>query len=662
MSAPHRAMLFLFTIGCSPGLAPSTDFTDADGDGVPSFSDCNDEDAGVFPGAEELCNEIDDDCDGEIDEGSATDAEVFYPDLDADGYGDDRYPTPMCSKASGYVKKAGDCEDLDADANPEGTEVCDGLDNDCDGLLDGDDDSLEGSLLVFYADADQDGFGDPDAALETCDPPTGYVDNDDDCDDSSREANPELDEVCGDGLDNDCDGTANGCGLSGTENLVTADGVIQGEGDSGYLGHSLAYAGDTDGDGVGDVIVGAYYADGDFNDRGGMVYVVEGPVTGTISASDTHRLQTTHDSDYLGYSVAGAGDLDGDGYDDVVMGAPYDDYGASNGGAAYVVFGPVTSMKLLNADMTIPGPESSEYLGWAVGGGGDYDGDGTADLLIGSRASDLGSGDAGATYLFGGPLSAGTKSALSADGILTGEASSDYSGWTVTDAGDVDGDGVGDMLIGAPGNDTNGSSAGVVYLVKGPVAGTVGLAVANARILGPGSSYQLGMAQCGGGDLDGDGKDDIALGSYYSDSYKGAVYVFLDGPSGNASATSADAIYTGEASYDYAGWSVSCGHDADSDGLADLLIGAIQADAAGTGTGETGAAYLVTEVPDGTQSLSGAQAIAEGVSTSDYTGSSVALVPDVSGDGQGDLLVGAMYDDVGSSNEGSVYMLLGGGL
>ena len=174
---------------------------DADGDGFLEAEDCDDEDAGAYPGAPELCDGVDNDCDDEIDE-SAEDATTFYQDGDGDGFGDDAATGSACEAPSGFVDVGGDCDDADADAFPGGEEICDDVDNDCDGDIDEADAT---DALVWYGDGDADGHGDPDRSQMACTEPAGFVADDTDCNDQSDAAHPGAAEVC-DGLDNDCNG------------------------------------------------------------------------------------------------------------------------------------------------------------------------------------------------------------------------------------------------------------------------------------------------------------------------------------------------------------------------------------------------------------------------------------------------------------------------
>jgi len=196
-----RTLLLLLMVltACDTAKPPQQDTaapTDADGDGYLSTEDCNDADSTVNPGAIELCNGVDDDCDEQVDEDVTT---TFYADADADGFGDPGTPIEACDPAPGTVTTATDCDDADPDAWPGNPEVCDGADNDCDGTID------DGVTTTFYVDADGDGHGDADQPVEACEAIAGVAAAGDDCDDADPRAAPGLTESC-DGIDNDCDG------------------------------------------------------------------------------------------------------------------------------------------------------------------------------------------------------------------------------------------------------------------------------------------------------------------------------------------------------------------------------------------------------------------------------------------------------------------------
>jgi hypothetical protein len=191
-------------------LTPSASFSppeslsdDGDGDGYSELDgDCDDADSSLSPGASELCDGIDNDCDGAVDEASAVDASTWYADSDGDGYGDAGSATAACSQPVGYLSDHSDCDDTDAAAHPGADEYCDGHDDDCDGDVDED---AAVDAATWYADADGDGFGDAGSTTAACSMPSGYVADASDCDDGDAAAHPGADEYC-DGHDDDCDG------------------------------------------------------------------------------------------------------------------------------------------------------------------------------------------------------------------------------------------------------------------------------------------------------------------------------------------------------------------------------------------------------------------------------------------------------------------------
>jgi hypothetical protein len=178
---------------------------DQDGDGFrPYDGDCNDLNAATHVGAPEWCDEEDNDCDGVVDEEVQ---QEWFADTDGDGAGDPTQVLEACDQPAGYSLYPNDCDDTDAEVNGSAVEICDGIDNDCDGWVDDDDSDLEGGDTLWFEDADEDGYGNPDSSTRSCFAPTGYVTDDNDCDDTNPDIHPNATEVCdADDVDEDCDG------------------------------------------------------------------------------------------------------------------------------------------------------------------------------------------------------------------------------------------------------------------------------------------------------------------------------------------------------------------------------------------------------------------------------------------------------------------------
>ncbi|MFT5679433.1 MAG: hypothetical protein ACI8RZ_000337 [Myxococcota bacterium] len=185
---------------------------------VPDDTDCDDDEAAAYPGASEICDEIDNDCDGVVDEGALI---TFYADSDGDGFGDDAISVEDCTPPPGYTDQGNDCDDDEAASNPDAEEVCDRIDNDCDGEID------EDVQSTWHPDTDGDGFGGVANTVDACDQPSGYVADATDCDDDEAGTYPEADDPPGDGVDSNCDGTDPIRWVQGGASCATATGNVR---------------------------------------------------------------------------------------------------------------------------------------------------------------------------------------------------------------------------------------------------------------------------------------------------------------------------------------------------------------------------------------------------------------------------------------------------
>jgi hypothetical protein len=279
---------------------------DADGDGYDREVDCDDEDPQRHPGADEVCDGLDNDCDGFLDDEdpSLVGGASVYLDGDGDGYGDAASAVGACSAPDGYVDDGSDCDDADAAINPGALEICNDLDDDCDGLVD-DDDEVSGAT-TWYVDADGDGFGDQAVTTRACSMPSGYSADDTDCDDGDQAVNPSAAEACN-GFDDDCDG------------LVDDD-------DRYVIGTTTWYA-DSDGDGYGDVgrvaetCVAPSGFVADFTDCHDSVAAINPGASELCNGldDDCDGLVDDDDSPVSGTTTWYA-DSDGDGYGDAAVG------------------------------------------------------------------------------------------------------------------------------------------------------------------------------------------------------------------------------------------------------------------------------------------------------------------------------------------------------
>ncbi len=363
----------------------------------------------------------------------------------------------------------------------------------------------------------------------------------------------------------------------------------------------------------------------------------------------------------MGSRLAGVGDVDGDGHDDLLLGSPNNAAQGEKAGAAYLLLGQAEPSGGDLADRAIRylGESEDDRFGYSAAGAGDVDGDGLADWIVGAVSSDAAGQRAGEALLFLGTGHPGPGGSTTAAARLQGEAEDDHAGWSVAGLGDLDGDGFDDVAVGAVRESTNQEWSGAAYVVLGGESwDTRSLAEADAVYHGVAYRDYAGRRLSGGGDLDGDGLDDVAVTSDGEEN-QGLVSVVL----GRATPVSerldaADAVWTGEAPGDYAGYALSGAADLTGDGYADLAIGAPGNDEAHA---DGGTVYVV----EGAAELSGGPlrevpVRVHGASIDDLAGGAVDSGSDVDGDGAPDLCVGAEGAALNGPESGVAYLLWGG--
>ncbi len=432
-----------------------------------------------------------------------------------------------------------------------------------------------------------------------------------------------------------------------------------GEGEGDWAGRSAGPLGDVDGDGVPELIVTGLWNDEAGDDAGCIYVVTSGGQGEVDLGSARTQLLGEAEHDAAGVSATGAGDVDGDGILDIVIGADGHDEDFANAGAVYLVssehVGTLALSEAAFAKRT--GELNGDLLGVMVDGGLDMNGDGLTDVIFGARYHDETGEDAGAAYAEFNP-EPGEKTVGGADLTILGDEAGDWLGLSLRLHKDIDGDGLAELVVGAQFESTGGVGAGAVYLFRDAPTGTLFAMDADSRFIGEAAGDQAGRV-AGGGDVDGDGLPDIVVAAQSNDEGDvdaGAAYVVSDPQPGDLSLAEASAKFVGDGEGAAAGFRVDVAPDVDMDGTDDIVVGAYLHDGGGEGAG---AAYLLLGPIVAGRPLSEADRVWQGLLPGDQAGCHVGGVGDLNADGHGDLLVSSCIADDSKPGAGVVYLIDG---
>ena len=617
---------------------------DLDADGSPASLDCDDGNPNINPDAPELCDGVDNDCDGRVDDDDDDVPEEaldsWYTDLDGDGFGSVLTGDKACEGPTGTTNKPGDCADDDPLTSPGVTEVCDGWDNDCDGVTDDEDSNLdESTLTTWYRDQDGDNYGDPDTTARACALPDGYVQENSDCDDSSEAINPDASEICNDGLDNDCSGDSPECIFSGEYSLDSAELLMQGSTTYLNFGTSLGVD-DFNRDGQEDLVIGVP-GSSRISLTAGEVFVFGDGIEPGSSPRMTANFESLDSQARTGSDVAMLGDVSGDGYPDLLIG----NQAKGDEVSVFMYLGASSGFDKGSSFSGELGLKDTEAFGSEVAAIGDLNQDGVADLAIGASSA---GNNAGAVYLWQDLDSKVDNSEPHA--VITGQ---DGDGLGLRDTvmgADLDGDGSGEVLTGAP-------MQARMYLNYGEISGDIKSIDSDVILTGVDPGDWFGQSPVGG-DMDLDGYDDIIVGALAEQNKGGiavgATHLFYGAarrPSAEWTATESTTQIIGSNQSDLTG-SAHAVDDVDGDGVLDLIIGQSGADA------YSGAAYLFYgPLPEGLLSTENADAVLLGEESGLCGGFGTLAIADLNQDSHSDLIMGCPGID--SSQSGTVSVFFG---
>jgi hypothetical protein len=427
------------------------------------------------------------------------------------------------------------------------------------------------------------------------------------------------------------------CSQAGAQQVVPGDQGLE------VFGWNVASAGDVNGDGFKDVVIGAPYYDNGEADEGRVV-VYHGSATG-IGSSPAWSFELNYSQSDLGSAVASAGGVNGDGFDDLLVGASR--VGPRLEGTVYLFLGSATGLST-TPNWTYQGVSGIENFGRTVASAGDVNGDGFKDIVVGGPSFANGELAEGRALLFLG--SAAGLSGTPAWSYESNQANALF-GWSVASAGDTNGDGFSDVVIGALQERNPSGGQGRAYIFLG---GASGLSTNPTWTFeGDQTWAQLGVSVSSAGDVNRDGFADVLVGEHgYSIGRAGGrTLLFLGSATGPRAAPAWSP--TGTTNGGQLGFTVSSAGDVNKDGYLDVLIGAPRHRNNGV---QGGASFLYLGSRDGLATIPDWSYF--GRDSSNF-GNSVAAAGDLNGDGYGDIIIGAPYDNGTPSQRGAAYLFLG---
>ena len=476
---------------------------------------------------------------------------------------------------------------------------------------------------------------------------------------------------------------------------LDANIIINGPADIFWLGSVVSSAGDFNGDGLDDVAVAS--STGNSSGTGGVVYIffgrnTIGPVNFQSEADADVILRGQNGFEGFGTSVASAGDFNGDGLEDIIVGAPdAQNNNLASSGSAFIFFGrnPASQITLkadLDADVIIDGQDANDFAGNSVASAGDFNGDGLDDVIIGAVANDNnGVTHFGSAFIFFGrspTTQLKLRTEADANIILNGQNELDFFGVIVSSAGDFNGDGLGDVIVSAQGDDNNGlpeSGSVFIFFGQNPTSQITLTADADANVIidSPTSNDQFGRATTSAGDFNGDGLGDVLIttfadnGNGINSAGRGYIY-FGQNPASQIqfmADVGANIILEGQIENGIFGSNAASTGDFNGDGLDDVIVG--QFDSHDGQISTAGSTFIFFGRETSSQLILqadiNAEIIMDGTNPGDQFGASAspgsgtASAGDFNGDGLDDVIIGAFGHDNGTpgSNVGRAYVFFG---